>query len=359
MGNGVTRRAFLRTAGLLAALTGARGPGPAWARWPIAAAHSVSTFVYGQHLVAKEQRFFEDEGVALDRLFVPGSGAEVVRALAAGQTTFALGDSIHPLKLSEAGRDTVMLFATDTRCPYANLVVRKALHDQGVRTLERLADQALVGRRAVVAVTAIGAPTWVYGHYLLERVAGADGRPLNASVGWVAGGDATAMLEGLKAGRFDAIMAAPEGVWVAEGEGFGATIYDVLDGRAWARVFGGPIPVTVGYALRETVERSPEAVQGYVSACYRAQQWIRRASDEEILELLHRPYMDAFPRAAVLRAIRYYKAIFDWGLEIDEAAYWNGMRVWSPRAIKAPAPYAAAVEMVFVRRARQRHGAEG
>ena len=33
-----------------------------------------------------------------------------------------------------------MLFATDTRCSYANVVVRKELCDKGVKTVEALAD---------------------------------------------------------------------------------------------------------------------------------------------------------------------------------------------------------------------------
>ena len=38
------------------------------------------------------------------------------------------------------------------------------------------------------------------------------------------------------------------------------------DEKAWNRVFGGPIPVTVGYVLKETIEKSPDLVQGYVNA---------------------------------------------------------------------------------------------
>ncbi len=148
-------------------------------------AHSVSTFVYGQHLVAREKRYFEDEGVSVPSFSVPGGGARVVNALTAGQAMFGLGDSNHPL---------------------------------------------------------------------------------------------------------------PEWQFAAETEGFGRLIYDVLNEQAWDRVFGGPIPVTVGYTLRETLEKSADLAQAYVNACYRAQQWIRRPKDEEVLDLLHKPYMDTFTR---------------------------------------------------------------
>jgi NitT/TauT family transport system substrate-binding protein len=136
---------------------------------------SVSTFVYGQHLVGKEKKFFEDEGVSVPTFIVPGGGARVVNALTAGQAMFGLGDSNHPLKATEKGRDTAILFATDTRCSYANIIVRKELHDKGVRSVEALADAKLVGRKAVVAATAIGSGTYVYGVYVLARTKADDG----------------------------------------------------------------------------------------------------------------------------------------------------------------------------------------
>src|SRR6266850_5007674 len=211
--------------------------------------------------------------------------------------------------------------------------------------------QQLVGRKAVVAATAIGSGTYVYGVYVLQNIKGPDGKPVNDHVEWVGGGASTTMLGGLKAGKFDAIMAVPEWQFAAESEGFGHLIYDVLDEKAWSRVFGGPIPSTVGFALRETVEKSPDAVQGYVNACYRAQQWIRKAKDEEIVELLHKPYMDTFKREDVLKSVRYYKTIFDWDFVIEPKDYDNGLKVFIPTAIDKPIPFTKAVDMAFVKKA--------
>jgi NitT/TauT family transport system substrate-binding protein len=347
-----TRRRFLAAAGAAALAAGRGAPVHAQTPKPITVSHSVSTFVYGQHLVAKEKKFFEEEGVAVPSFIVPGGGAKVVQALAAGQAMFALGDSNHPLKITEKGKDAVMLFATDTRCSYANVVVRKELFDRGVKSVEALGDAKLVGRKAVVAATAIGSGTYVYGMYVLKGAKAPDGKPVNEHVEWVSGGASTTMLGGLKAGKFDAIMAVPEWQWAAEEEGFGHAVYDVQDEKAWTRVFGGPIPVTVGYALRETVEKSPDLAQGYVNACYRAQQWIHRAKDDEIVELLHKPYMDTFSREVILRSVKYYKTIFDWDFMIDEASYANGLKVWVPLAVDKPVPYAKAVDMAFVKKAR-------
>ena len=146
-------------------------------------------------------------------------------------------------------------------------------------------------------------------------------------------------------------MAAPEWQWAAENEAFGRAIYDVLDEKAWTRVFGGNIPTTVGLVLKETIEKSPEIVQGYVNACYRAQRWIRKAKDDEIVHLLHKPYMETFKREDVQRSVRYYKTIFDWDFLIDEKDYDNGTRVWVPLALEKPIAYARAADMSFVRQA--------
>jgi NitT/TauT family transport system substrate-binding protein len=358
----VTRRHFLATGVLAGASLTTGGLAPGWPRLasaqalkPITLAHSVSTFVYGQHLVAREKKFFEEEGVTTQGFIVPGGGARVVNAVTAGQAMFGLGDSNHPLKATEKGKETLMLFATDTRCSYANIVVRKELFDRGVRTVEALADARLVGRKAVIAATAVGSGTYVYGVYVLTQTKAADGKSVNDHVEWVGGGASTTMLGGLKAGKFDAIMAVPEWQWAAEDEGFGKAIYDVLEEKAWTRVFGGPIPVTVGYVLRETIEKSPDLVQAYVNATFRAQQWIRRAKDDEIVDLLHRPYMDTFKREIVLRSVKYYRTIFDWDFTIAERDYENGMKVFVPIAVDRPIPYAKAVDLSFLKKAQAKH----
>jgi NitT/TauT family transport system substrate-binding protein len=350
-----TRRRFLSAAMVSAAGLGGRRPAVAQTLRAITISHSVSTFVYGQHLVAREKKLFEEEGLSVPSFIVPGGGARVVNALTAGQAMFALGDSNHPLKATEKGRDALMLFATDTRCRYANVVVRKELYDRGVKSVEALADAKLVGRKAVVAATAIGSGTYAYGVYVLKQTKAADGKPVNDHVDWVGGGASQTMLGGLKAGKFDAIMAVPDWQWAAEGEGFGKAIYDVLDEKAWNRVFGGPIAVTVGYVLAETIEKSPELVQAYVNAVYRAQQWIRRAKDDEIVDLIHRPYMGAVKREDVLRSVKYYKTIFDWDLQIQQTDYENGTKVWVRTAVDTPIPYAKAVDMSFVRKAQARY----
>ncbi len=199
-----TRRDFIKTAGVFGGMAAAGWPAPSLGQGlkTITASHSVSTFVYGQHLVAAQKKFFEEEGLKTPDFIVPGGGAKVVQALAAGQVQFALGDSNHPLKITEKGKDALMIFATDRRCSYANVVVRKELFDKGVKSVEALADGKLVGRKAVIAATAIGSGTHVYGVYVLKSIKAADGKPVNDAVEWVGGGARSVDADLIHSARF-------------------------------------------------------------------------------------------------------------------------------------------------------------
>src|SRR2546422_5366281 len=104
----------------------------------------------------------------------------------------------------------------------------------------------------------------------MKRTQASDGKPVNDHVDWGGGGASTTMLGGLKAGKFDAIMAVPEWQFAAESEGVGRAIYDVLDARAWNRVFGGPLPLTGGYVLKGTGQKSPHPVPADADATHLA-----------------------------------------------------------------------------------------
>jgi ABC-type nitrate/sulfonate/bicarbonate transport system substrate-binding protein len=89
---GASRRDFPKTAGLLSGMAAAGWPasGSQWVQDVTAptASRPLSTPVPGRGA----EEFFEEEGLD-PRLHVPGGGAKVVQALAAGQVQFALGDS--------------------------------------------------------------------------------------------------------------------------------------------------------------------------------------------------------------------------------------------------------------------------
>jgi hypothetical protein len=115
-----------------------------------------------------------------------------------------------------------MLFATDTRCSYANVVVPQGAVRPGVKTVEALGDEKLVRPQggAWRRPPSAPAPTCT-ASTCCKSVKAPDGKAVNDHVEWVGGGASTTMLGGLKAGKFDAIMAVPEWQSAAVSEGFG------------------------------------------------------------------------------------------------------------------------------------------
>ncbi len=346
------RRDFLAgTAAFAGGLTlysvSARGGKPQ----PITAAHSINTAIYAPHMVAQEMGMMKAEGLTLHVIEARG-GSNVRRILAAGQVGYALGDSGHPLQITTRGKPTKMLMATDNRCSYANIVVRRELYDKGITSVVKLAEYKREGgAKPVIAATGIGSGTWLYGTYVLESFG------VNDRFNWVGGGGSKTMLGGLRAGKFDAIMAVPSWQWNAEDNGFGKAIYDVADLAAWNKAFGGSIPTTVIYVLAKTTAENPEITQKYVNAMYASMKWLESKSTDEIYDAIGPTYMGRFKPALVKREIAYYKAMWNYTGDIKEADFANGAKVWfRPGTKMKPLAYSDVVDMSFLRVAQKKYG---
>ena len=135
------------------------------------------------------------------------------------------------------------------------------------------------------------------------------------------------MLGGLKAGKFDAIMAVPAWQFRAVDEGYGAPLYNISDAASWNKVFGGNIPASVIYVLDETIEANKELTQKYINAIYKSMQWLGSSAEDEIYKVVG-PLMPRFPEELVKREISYYKQIWQYDGSFSETDFNNGAKVW-------------------------------
>ena len=314
---------------------------------PITASHSVNTTIYAAHMVANAMGFMEGEGLTMHVIEARG-GSNVRRILAAGQVGYALGDSSHPLQLTNRGRGSKILMATDSRCSYANIIARKELVDKGIDSIEKLAEYKREdGSGPVIAATGIGSGTWVYGTYVLEQFGVGD------QFNWVAGGGSKTILGGLKTAKFDAIMAVPAWQFAAEDGGFGAAIYDISDESSWTKIFGGTIPASVIYVLDSAVSNNPELTQKYVTAMYKSMRWLEAASVDEIYEAID----DEMPRFSAEQAkkeIAYYKNIWRYDGSFSQGDFDTGSKVWFREKTKMAAlGYEDVVDMSFLEAAKK------
>jgi NitT/TauT family transport system substrate-binding protein len=277
----------------------------------------------------------------------------VTQIIAGDQAPFAQGDSAHPVLVSARGRPCQMVYSTDTRCAYANILLRKELWEQGLNTVEKLATMKRPdGSPRVIAATAIGSGTWVYGSYVLSQYQ-VNGKSVNDQVKWVGGGGSTTILGGLKSGQFDAVMAVPLWIETAVRDGYGHLLYDVRSEMDWVRVFKGNIPTTVGYVLKKTLDNEPEMSQDYVTAMWRAQQWIKGRDPEQVYDAIGKKFMPTFAKEVVLAEIRYYQPMFNYDMTISRQDFENSKRVLIPLVTDKDYSYDALVDMRFVEKARK------
>lgn len=309
---------------------------------PITAAHSVNTTIYAAHMVANAKEFMQGEGLTMHTIEARG-GSNVRRILAAGQVGYALGDSSHPLQLTNRGRTSKILMATDSRCSYANIVARKELVDKGIDSVSKLAEYKRPdGSPPVIAATGIGSGTWVYGTYVLEQFGVGD------KFNWVAGGGSKTMLGGLKTGKFDAMMAVPAWQFAAEDNGFGSAIYDISDEASWGEIFGGNIPASVVYVLEDAVTTNAELTQKYVTAMYKAMRWLESASVDDVYAAIG-DEMPRFTPEQAKKEIAYYKAIWRYDGGFTKADFESGGKVWfRPKTKIAPLAYEDIVDLSFL-----------
>src|SRR3954470_4723907 len=117
----IDRRHFLVAAG------GAALAGPAGLVRPAAAATTASISfgpalpVYALSFIAKEKGFFKDESVEFKHV-VTDAGARARQMLAAGEALFAHGDASHPVQLTNRGKKSKIILATQMVASIANMV---------------------------------------------------------------------------------------------------------------------------------------------------------------------------------------------------------------------------------------------
>lgn len=302
-----------------------------------------STPIYALGMVAEEKGFFKAENLDL-KLVLGNAGTHGRQSLAAGQAMFAHGDASHPLQLSTRGKKAKILMASQTISSISNIVVRKDLYDAGINTIEKLGNYKRPdGAKPVIAATAIGSGTWMYGTYAMETAGFKD------KINWVAGGGLKTMLPGLETKQFDAIMAVPSWVVEAEAKGFGKAIFNTSIPGTFEKQFGGTVPVLVVYTLDETIQNEKAKVQAFVNGMYQAQKWMKATPLDDVYKLVAKKYFDGIDAASVKAELGFDKATSAMDGKVDKAMWERGGKVWyRPGADIPESKFEDLVDMSFL-----------
>lgn len=277
--------------------------------------------IYEAQFVAQTQGFFKDAGLTT-KLIQGGSGVKAREIVAAGQADISIGDMTHPMQLTNHGRQATILMPVDTRNNGVVFIIRKDLFDQGITDLMKLAAwKRPGGQKPIIGVSSLGGTNHVWGSYYTEVM------KIDDKVTWVGTGDVSTMLGSLKTKQIDVLINIPALLQDAVSHGWGALLFNGSSEENWNKYIGGKVPATAHYTLKATVDKDPSKMQAYVTALWRATQWIKSHSPDDINGAIEN-YVGSTDRESNLFDIRQMQSITDYTGLIDKDSYARGSKVW-------------------------------
>jgi len=311
------------------------------------AIYPVAVPVYQTQYVADRIGFFKEAGLDC-KLIQGGSGVKTREIIASSQGDIGIGDITHPMQLSNHGRAGRVLMPVDTRSGAVIFIIRKDLKDQGISTLEQLAAwKRPDGRKPIVSVSSLGGTNHVWASYYMETMG------LDDKVTWIGTGNVETMLGSLKTKQVDVLVNSLSLLNESVAQGWGALLFDGTDEVIWNKYIGGKVPVTAHFTLQATIDKDPPKMQAFVTALWRATQWIKAHSSEDIYDAIE-PYVGSTSRDANILEITTLKQVADYEGTIDAAGWARGEKVWF-REMTGIKPLAIAdlVSPTFIEAARK------
>jgi NitT/TauT family transport system substrate-binding protein len=314
-----TRRSALT---IIACGSASMAAGRAWAEDKAGRViYPVAVPVYQTQFVADRIGYFKEAGLDC-KLVQGGSGVKTREIIASSQGDIGIGDITHPMQLTNRGRGGRVLMPVDTRSGSVIFIIRKDLRDQGITTLEALAAwKRPDGRKPIMSVSSLGGTNHVWASYYMETMG------LEDKVTWIGTGNVETMLGSLKTKQVDVLVNSPSLLNESVAQGWGALLFDGTDEAIWNKYIGGKVPVTAHFTLQSTIDKDPAKMQAFVTALWRATQWIKAHSAEEIFEAIE-PYVGSTSRNANIVEIEALKKVADYEGTIDAAGWTRGEKVW-------------------------------
>jgi NitT/TauT family transport system substrate-binding protein len=309
--------------------------------------YPVAVPVYQTQFVADKVGFFKEAGLDC-KLIQGGSGVKTREIIASSQGDIGIGDITHPMQLSNHGRAARVLMPVDTRSNSVMFIIRKDLKDQGITTLEAFAAwKRPDGRKPIISVSSLGGTNHVWASYYMEKLG------LDDKVTWIGTGNVDTMLGTLKTKQVDVLVSSLSLLNDSIAQGWGALLFDGPDEAIWNKYIGGKVPVTSHFTLQSTIDKDPPKMQAFVTALWRATQWIKTHSPDQIYDAIE-PYVGSTSRDANISEITTIKKVADYEGIIDAAGFARGEKVWfrEMTGIK-PLAMADVVNTSFIEAARK------
>jgi NitT/TauT family transport system substrate-binding protein len=227
-------------------------------------------------LVAKQKKFFEDEGLTVTIAAFSG-GSKALEALLGGSTDIVAGAYSNTLTMAAKGRQLVT-FVAQVNCPA--WIFGLAKKNEG--TVKTVAD--LKGKR--IGVSAPGSSTHMAVNYILHK---AGLKPTDVSV--IGVGQAAGAVAAMKAGQLDALIVNDPVATLLLDSGAMTPLAEMRTEEGNKQVFGADYPESSLYSTKQFIAKNPRTVQAVANAVVRAEKWIASATPEEVANAVPPEYM--------------------------------------------------------------------
>jgi NitT/TauT family transport system substrate-binding protein len=150
---------------------------------------------------------------------------------------------------------------------------------------------------------------------------------LAEKVTWIGTGNVDTMLGSLKSKQVDVLVSSLSLLNESQQQGWGTLLFDGTDEAIWNKYIGGKVPVTCHFTVQSTIDKDPPKMQAYVTALWRAAQWIKAHSPDEVCDAIE-PYVGSTSRSANLLEVSALQKVADYDGAIDAASFARGEKVW-------------------------------
>src|ERR1700724_1488194 len=161
------------------------------------------------------------------------------------------------------------------------------------------------------------------------------------------------MLGSLKSKQVDILVSSLSLLNESREQGWGELLFDGTDETIWNKYIGGKVPVTAHFTLQATIDKAPPKMQAFVTALWRATQWVKTHTPDQIYDAIE-PYVGSTSRAANIIEITALQKVVDYEASIDASGWARGEKVWfrEMTGIK-PLTIAEVVNPTFIEVARK------
>ncbi|MFT4099323.1 MAG: ABC transporter substrate-binding protein [Rhodoblastus sp.] len=224
--------------------------------------------------IAEQKGYFKEQGLDAEIIDFAG-GAKSLQALIGGSVDIVAGAYEHTIHMQAKGQD-IRATIDLGRFPGIVIALRKDVK------YDKPAD--LKGLK--IGVTAPGSSTNMLAKFYLAK----NGlSPDDAS--WIGVGGAASAVAAVRNKQVDGVSHLEPVITMLEQTGEIKLVADTRTEAGTRALFGGENPAAVIYAKKAFLDANPNTMQAVVNAEYKALQWLKTASPEDVANLVPENYL--------------------------------------------------------------------